>query len=363
MAKVKKRKLRFAALCRVSTDRQEKKTSLKVQRKKIQEAVRKLKGEVVEWYGGSEHATPGYEKKEINRLLADAEQGKFDAVMVSHVDRWSRDNAASQKGVDILFDNDIRFFVLTTEHDLGRADAKLFLRFQAIIGEYVAEITKGKSLDSKIEMAQNNAPGCGRLPYGRTYDHKTKSWGVDEKAKAKINKIANRYLAGEKLSDLADEYKMSQSGLHKILTQRCGGVWVQVFTKNKGKRNEEITTVETEVPRLLPEATIEAIKKKCKANLTYNHGDKQNRYLLRQKIFCNQCDSILFGQTDKRNPKNIRRTYRHLKNTPASKECCDSLPSRVINADVIEENVIFLKTIIPSRKATREFHRETEAKK
>src|ERR1700749_417953 len=118
-SKSKSGKLRIAPLIRVSTDKQEKKgESLNVQTSDVTAYIAHLDGINAGCYGGQEHATPGYETKEVNRLLADAAKGKFDAVMVTHPDRWSRDNAKSKAGLKILRDNRIKFFVGTQEYDL-----------------------------------------------------------------------------------------------------------------------------------------------------------------------------------------------------------------------------------------------------
>ena len=77
--------MRFGALVRVSTDGQEKHgESLRTQRSHIERDVELLGGQIVGWYGGSEHATPGWEKKEIDRLIKDAGMGRFSAIIVAH---------------------------------------------------------------------------------------------------------------------------------------------------------------------------------------------------------------------------------------------------------------------------------------
>ena len=114
-----KRSLRFAALVRVSTEQQEKTgESLRTQRAEVERCVREIGGRIVESYGGQEHATPGHEKKEVDRLIRDAAKGKFDAVIVAHADRWSRDNAKSMEGLQAFAAHRIRFFVGQTEYDL-----------------------------------------------------------------------------------------------------------------------------------------------------------------------------------------------------------------------------------------------------
>jgi len=83
--------LRFAALVRVSTEqRAATGESLRTQRAEIEATVKQLGGTVAAWYGGQEHATEGWEKQEIGRLLTDArKKGRpWDAVIVSNADRW-----------------------------------------------------------------------------------------------------------------------------------------------------------------------------------------------------------------------------------------------------------------------------------
>jgi DNA invertase Pin-like site-specific DNA recombinase len=43
-------------------------------------------------YTGQEHATVGYERDKLNKLLQDSGKGIFDAVIVCDPSRWSRDN-------------------------------------------------------------------------------------------------------------------------------------------------------------------------------------------------------------------------------------------------------------------------------
>jgi DNA invertase Pin-like site-specific DNA recombinase len=111
--------VRFGVLVRVSTEKQKDKgESLQTQRKHCLENVSTFQGTVAEWYGGAEHATPGFEHKEVDRLLKDASAKRFDAVMVAYADRWSRDNAKSKEGLEILRSNGIRFFVGGMEMNL-----------------------------------------------------------------------------------------------------------------------------------------------------------------------------------------------------------------------------------------------------
>ena len=297
---------RFAALIRVSTERQQKEgESLTTQRKEIQDAVNKMGGRIVDWYGGQEHATPGHEKTQVDRLLADAQKEPklFDAVIVTHPDRWSRDNRKSAWGIEIFIETGVRFFVGEREKHFDDPQTLLELGMAAAIGQYQALNQTLTSLKNRINRAKRGIPTCGQKPYGRTFDPKT-GWGIDPIKKARIEEIAKRYLAGKHLPDLAREYGMNHANLHKILTKRSGTEWLQTFDSDKLKIHE---VVPTQVPRLLSEETIKAIRERAEANRTYHHGQRKNRYLFSHVIFCGHCGYALFGQTN----YNGNQFYRH----------------------------------------------------
>jgi DNA invertase Pin-like site-specific DNA recombinase len=333
--KKSKSELRFAALIRVSTEQQEKQgESLLVQKESITEIVYDdLGGKIVGWYGGQEHATPGWEKKEVDRLLRDAEKRKFNAVIVDRNDRWSRDNEYSGRGLEIFKKNNIRFFSGRSEFDLYNPTDLLFIEMNVTIGKYFARSTKRESRRSRVARAKKGIPTSGSLPHGRTFDKEKEEWGVDPKEKAKIEDAARRYLAGEKLSDLAVKHEMDHTNLHKILTQRCGTVWKQTFKRDDGKPAE---VIKTKVPRLLPQATIRAIHKKVEANKTYTHGEIKNQYLLSRMIFCKHCGCAMFGQTS----LGKYRYYRHLAAKRSKRKCDRPESCNQINANDIEAMVL-----------------------
>ncbi len=325
-----KPKLRFAALVRVSTEQQEKQgESLRTQRTQNEKDVQLLGGTVVAWYGGQEHATPGYEKKEVDRLIADAAKGQFDAVIVTNADRWSRDNTKSTQGREAFKKQGIRFYVSVSEYDLFNPEHELFLNMSSAIGQFQASNQSRKSLLNRIHRAKRGIPVCGKLPFGRLFDQ-TSGWHIDHNEKALIEDVAQRYLAGEPLAKLAEEYGRNHANLHKVLTRRCGDTWEQVFDSDSLNIHEVVVT---QIPRLLPDATIKAIRKKAEANKTYQHKQAKHPYLFGRMVFCNQCGYAMFGQT---NP-NGHRYYRHA-HTKRVKAC--NCPKAWVRAEDLEDAII-----------------------
>jgi DNA invertase Pin-like site-specific DNA recombinase len=326
------KQLRFAAMVRVSTEKQEQQgESLHVQRNSNIRDVEKLGGKIVQWYGGQEHATEGWERKEVDRLIADASKGKFNAVIVAYADRWSRDNAKSKEGLEAFRKNSIKFYVGTLPLDLFSPEHRLMLGINAEIGEFIALQQQKKSLQSKIERARQGKPTCGSLPYGRTYS-KEVGWGIDLEKQALIKDVAERYLRGVPMTKMARELGVNKSNLIRLLRERCGGELVIEFNSDKLDIHETVTLA---VPSLLDDALLKAVRERLKANRTNLHKPPRPKYeyLLSGRVFCAACGYTLVGQTNHENHRYYAHTNRDADNL------CPCKPRPWVRADWLEGEV------------------------
>lgn len=292
--------LRFAILCRVSTEKQggPRKTSLANQERQTRAAVETLGGTVTKEYMGDQHATPGFEHEMVERMLADAQRKPrpFDAVMLDEPSRWSRDNVASATGLDVFRAYGIHFYCGTTVYDLFDPTASMILTQFVTINQYLAAIQKQKAVKAKIEYAKQGRPTCGTGPHGRTWDKKRMEWGVDEAKKARVQDAAKRYLAGESLKNLAEEYGMGATSLRELLRNHCGPIFIQRFSVPSLNIYE---TVETKIPELLPPHTIKAIQKRLDRQRTGGGtGNNKFAYLLGGNVRCNVCGGCLSPQAN-----------------------------------------------------------------
>jgi site-specific DNA recombinase len=328
------KKLRFASLVRVSSEQQEKEgESLPVQRAANQRDIDLLGGVLVGSYGGQEHATPGWEKKEIDRLIADAARDQFDAVIVAHADRWSRDNAKSAQGLEAFKHHGIRFFVSTTEYKLHNPEHKLFLNLSSAIGEFQASNQRKKSILSKIARARKGMPPNQKRPYGRVFDRKSGQWSIDPDKKAIIEDVAKRYIEGESLPKLAQEVGLAHASLCQILREKLGGEWVIDFSAADLDIAETVTIA---VPPLLDEPTIRDVAHRLKANRTYLHKPPRsvNDYLLSGCVFCAECGRSLCGQKDRFGHVYYAHTY------VGGAANCPIKPRPTVPAAWLEEQVV-----------------------
>ena len=329
--------LRFAPVIRVSTEQQEnKKSSLENQKNIIVKAVESLGGTIPDecWhYSGQEHSTPRYERKLLDALLRDSSKGTFDAVIVVDPSRWSRDNRRSKEGLDTLRTNGIKFFTGTMEMNLFDPISCLFLGMSTEINEFTAAIQSKKSIESRILNAKKGIPSSGKLPYGRTFDRKANTWGIDIEKQKKIVWAAEQYLNGQGLSKIAATLGMNMQNLWNTLRERCGDTWKITFHKPDLNINEIITI---EIPPLLPPETIRAIHERLEANQTYYHGQIKNKYLLGRMVFCGDCGCALVGYKP---PMKNHQAYRHQKHQDIKRKCPQYTRWQV-RADRLEEAVL-----------------------
>ena len=291
--------LRFAPLVRVSTETQAKVgESLRTQTEQIKQYVKTIGGVIPEYcwdYSGQEHATPDQERNKLKQLLDDSSKGIFDAVIVCDASRWSRDNAENKRGLKILRDNNIRFFIAGMEHDLHSPEQNFILGMFAEFNELNAKQQNLKSIQNRIAKAKRGIPTAGKLPYGRTYNSDTNEWGLDLQKARNIEWAAERYLAGENMVKLATAIGLAKSHLWEVLTKRSSDKWAVNFNPPNMNVNE---TVEIPIPPLLSAETIQAIHERTKANKTYTHGEIKHKYLLSRMVFCSECGSSMYAQTN-----------------------------------------------------------------
>lgn len=103
-----------------------------------------------------------------------------------------------------------------------------------------------------------------------------------------VSKLREAIPGGESIGDLAEEYGVKRVNLHDALMKRSGNIWVQ--TVKSPRLNI------CEIPRLLPDRTIRALRQKAEVNRTYTHGQNKHHYLLSRMVFCGVCRKALTGQ-------------------------------------------------------------------
>jgi len=194
--------LKFAALCRVSSEEQaEKGESLNVQKKMILTAVNQMGGTVAKWYSGQEHSTPGHEREILDAMLADGSANIFDALIITELNRLGRDMQKLPGVLEHLRKNNVRLFIKSEEQCLSDPYKVMVLNILGAVAEGHAIEGVQKSIYSKIERAKRGWRMVGSPPHGRRLANpnadKSKEnaiWEVIPEAKERVQWLWHLYV-------------------------------------------------------------------------------------------------------------------------------------------------------------------------
>lgn len=346
------RELRFACLERVSTEAQANRgESLKIQKLANEKAVESLDGIVIKHYHDFESATPGKEHLLLNQILHDAEQKKFDAIVMQTLDRFSRDIGEFVKVCTNLKNLGIFLFEHTNEIDLNNNTTIMTAYIRTIMAQWDATSYAERSYDAKYARAKKGYPSMGRIPFG--YDFVIDASGelkykIIPECREFLLKAYDLYVEkGHTFRQVAkilrkDELwpvvkEKSNSGirnldpetLRKILVNRAAdSTWI-INPKRKGY-DEEIRIDLGEA--LLPLDMVQKIKQVAKSRKVNNHP-KIHSYPLSGFIFCKNCGYSLRGLSS-----GEYRYYRHDRGI----DCCSHVRADEVEGVVFHELSVFL---------------------
>jgi site-specific DNA recombinase len=332
--------VRAVGYCRTSGEGQRDNASIPVQKEAITRFAEVNGLRLVGWYvdeckSGSKVEGRG----DFQKLMKDAGQDIFDAVVIFDVSRFGRDGMVILQSAKTLQDV-FGVRVVDTKGGFDTVGSTISNYVHAGMAEEEKRNFLRRTKNAKIRLArENNAPIGSKRPFGRVWKQTGRRpsdgvWVLDPDKKVMIEDVARRYLNGEPLPKLATQYRVNHSNLCKILRERCGPTWVQRVRCHELGIDEEI---EVTVPELLPPETVKAVQHRLVANRTYLHKPPRSvhEYLLSGRVFCRGCGYCLIGQT---NPRG-QRYYRH-PHQDRVRPCtarCGWVPGNRLEVEVLSE--------------------------
>ena len=325
---------------RVSTVKQAKEgESLSTQKEAIQNHAKRHELKLTKIYadegisGGSVNKRPA-----LRQLLEDAKNSSFEIVLVHRLSRLGRNARELLNNVELLRKANVSVVFLKENIDLSNPYGLFMLTMLAAMAELEKDISGEASVENKISLAKQGIPSTGKYPYGRKYNKKTNEWYLDPpEIQGVIEGIADRYLQGEGLRDIADSipahYQLSYTNIIKVFHNFCGTTWQVNFKK-------ETDPVVFEIPPLLSSEMIEAVHRRLDFNRTFTKANKkQHIFLLTGFLWCKECGRSLTAQQQRPSRKNgktyIYDFYRH---SAGKREKCRALTS--IRTTLIESAIM-----------------------
>lgn len=175
----------------------------------------------------------------LARLLADAQRGVFDRVVVVDIDRLTRSDDMRERaqilgafqaaGVPIVTTNG-------TELDLRSMFGELYVTMQAIVAAEENRKRVARTRAGKERGVLTGRKPQGMSPYGLVYDRESGAWAINADEAAVVREIVERILGGDSCRQIADDLRergvpglrttWHRSAVWRIATSRhIAGTW------------------------------------------------------------------------------------------------------------------------------------------
>lgn len=257
------------------------------------------------------------ERPAMQKMIQDAELGKFDTVIVYKLDRLSRNVRDTLYLVKDVFNaNNVDFVSLQENIDTKSAMGNLFITLLSAIAEFEREQIKERmQLGVKGRAKSGKTTAWATPPFGYKYDTNTQSMTVDHYQAEIVRNMFNKIISG-----------WSIMGITTYMRENYDGKWTHVKVKRilenityigKVKYRNEI--FKGEHTPILPEELFYKAQKALeeRTNKKDNTRPFQGLYMLSHIAKCGYCGTPLKIDTYKpRKDGTRKRTYTCINKNP-----------------------------------------------
>ena len=379
--------MNIAAYCRVSTDKADQLNSLEAQKQFFSEYTQRTGDNLVRLYADEGiSGTKIKNRKEFLRMMADAEHGLFDMVVVKDISRFARNTVDLLQNVRKLKALGIETQFLTANMtSMGNSEFVLTI-FGALAQEESANTSKRVKFGKKMNAEKGRVPN---IVYG--YDKTIGDYfnlAINKEESKVVQQIYKWYTeegyGAAKIANMLNEKgyktkrncKWSQNATCRILTNEIytgkiinGKQEVSDFLTGQRRDKDETEWMVVERPelRIIEDETFEKAQEILRGRhdaFNLSHERQSNKHLFSTLIKCKECGW------------SFRRTVRTYKNTYVRWVCsgrngrgADSCPNKTVvdEEELIEVLQEYFTNVLKQKKkviahVVNEFQRVYKAK-
>jgi len=233
----------------------------------------------------------------FQKMIADAQRGYFDCIIVWKGDRFSRSRADAAKYKTLLKKLDVRVLSVT-EPNIEGPQAILMDGINEAFAEYYSVELAAKIKRGQDQNLIDGKWNGGSVPFGYNHDPKTQKLSINEEEAQVVRKIFDMY-ANKGMSTLTISKILAQEG---VLTKKgkplstAGVHHVLCHEQYIGKYSWKGTTLDNIFPPIITE---DLYRKAETARKSKSHkvGYKETGvvFLLSGKLFCGKCGEEMRG--------------------------------------------------------------------
>ena len=213
------RKLKVAAYCRVSTDKEDQKSSIRIQKEHFMTVAEKHDDwQFVGIYADIVSGTKKEKRPGLKRLLGDCSAGRVSLVLTKSVSRFARNTTDLLEMVRSLTATGTGIFFERENIDTRTMDSEFLLTILASLAEDESHSISANCRWGLQRRFEDGSYRAASAPYG--YDLVDGNYAVNETEAEIVKEIFRRALSGEVLRQIASD--LNKRG---IPTKRDGQVW------------------------------------------------------------------------------------------------------------------------------------------
>lgn len=362
--------MNIAAYCRVSTDKEDQLNSLEAQKEFFSEYTKRTGDVLVKLYADEGiSGTKIKNRKEFIRMMADAEYGLFDMVVVKDISRFARNTVDLLQNVRKLKALGIETQFLTANMtSMGNSEFVLTI-FGALAQEESANTSKRVKFGKKMNAEKGRVPN---IVYG--YDKTVGDYFnlAINKEEAKVVRQIYKWYTEEgygaaKISNMLNEKGLktkrncnwSQNAICRILTNEIytgkiinGKQEVADFLTGQRKDKDETEWFVVERPeiRIIDDETFEKAQEILKGRhyaFNITHERQSNKHLFSTLIKCKDC-----GWSFRRSVRTYKNTYVRWVCSGRNGRGADSCPNKttVDEDELIETLQEYFSNVLKQKK-------------
>ncbi len=249
------------------------------------------------------------DRHEFQRMLRDAERGKFECVIAWKSDRLGRNMLQAMQNEARLNAYGVICVYVEENFDdsaAGRFALRNMMNVNQFYSESMAEnVTRGMRYNAENCMVTN-----GQLPFGYKVDSSL-HYELDHPKDDIVREIFTRIANGEPIVDIYTDLNnrniltgrgkpWTKSGFHRLLhNERYKGIYIY-----------DDIRIENGIPRIVSDELFDKVQKvlKMKNNPSGRHRSVAE-YLLTGKLFCGYCKSPMTGMSGRSKTGDIHYYY------------------------------------------------------
>ena len=266
---------------------------------------------------------PGYQ-----RLMHLIKTKQVDKLVITEIDRISRDLADFLKLVEIMLDNGAELCGIIEELNIDTPTGRCLVNLKSVLGQFEREKDAERVINNQIYRTSNHEWVYGRIPFGWQKIKGTHYLEINENDHKVFMTVLQMIKDG--LNQLEVTHYLNANAIGGRIWTKSAVQRLLTRTMNYGLFKNKYITVENFCPPLVSKEELDEVLK----NITRRKKKAKHQYYFKDKVLCSECHQFCFVQPTIKKEKVYKYHY------------CRSCRNRILEEQIQKQITVDLDQII-----------------